>query len=406
MVIYSYSRLETFKQCRLKFKYQYIDRVPREVDSIETFLGNRFHETMEKLYKDLHFRITSLEDLEKYFNEQWDKNFGKHVLISRSQYKAEDYRLIGLVALKDYYKRYYPFNRGKTIGVEKNLYLDLNGDGRYRIKCVIDRISDLNDYDIEIHDYKTSAYLPTQDQIDNDWQLALYELAVRQAWPQTKNVELIWHYVCFDKELKSHRTPEELEKLKKNIISLIDEIESTSEYPPSQSELCEWCSFQEICPLFLHYFEISGMPKEEYFSEDGVKLVNKYAELSARKSELNEMIKSIENEQEKVKEAAIETARKKGAEILYGSDYKLKIKNDIKIKYPESKEIVRPTFDNVVKELGLWERVSDINYAKLKQTAKEENWLNRLPQQLSPFVKIEPTQVVYLSKRKDFENEG
>lgn len=148
------------------------------------------------------------------------------------------------------------------------------------------------------------------------------------------------------------------------------------------------------------------MPKEEYFSEDGVKLVNKYAELSARKSELNEMIKSIENEQEKVKEAAIETARKKGAEILYGSDYKLKIKNDIKIKYPESKEIVRPTFDNVVKELGLWERVSDINYAKLKQTAKEENWLNRLPQQLSPFVKIEPTQVVYLSKRKDFENEG
>jgi putative RecB family exonuclease len=405
MITYSYSRLDTFKQCRLKFKYQYIDRLPREVDAVETFLGSRFHEVMEKLYKDLRFHQSTLEDLKRYFNELWDKNWGEHVLISKPERTADDYRTIGLKALEDYYNRYHPFDSGRVLGVERILYLDLNGDGSCRLKCVIDRIMDTGGGNIEIHDYKTSGYLPAQSQLNRDWQLALYELAVRQAWPQTKNVDLVWHYVCFDKELRLQKTPEELEELKRNTVSLIDEIKSVSEYPPHQSDLCEWCNFQEICPLFSHRFKTDELPKNEYLKEEGVKLVNKYAELSARKSGLSEEIAHIEREQDKIKEAACEIAQRDGHEILYGSDHKLKIKDDIKIKYPEKKELIRPDFDHTVKDLGLWDKVADISYSKLKGIAKEDNWLKNLPEQLSPFVKIEPVKTVYLSKRKDVEDE-
>lgn len=405
MTTYSYSRLDTFNKCRLKFKYQYIDRLPREVDAVETFLGSRFHEVMEKLYKEINFRQPALEDLRKYFNELWDKNWGEHVLISKPDRTAEDYRKVGLKALKDYYNRYQPFDRGRVLGVERSLYLDLNGDGHYHLKCVIDRIMDAGGGNIEIHDYKTGGYLPTQFQLDRDWQLALYELAVRQAWPQTKNVDLIWHYVCFDKELKSQKTEEELNLLKKNTAAIIDEIESADKYPPHQSELCEWCNFQEICPLFSHRFKTDVLPENEYLKEEGVVLVNKYSELAARKNELNVEIGKIEHEQDKIKEAVFAVAQKESVSVLYGSDHKLRIKDDIRIKYPESKEIIRPDFDTAVKELGIWDKVADISFAKLKGIAKVDKWLEKLPERLSPFVKIEPVKTVYLSKRKDVEDE-
>jgi putative RecB family exonuclease len=56
MTIYSHSRLETFKICPLKYKFSYIDKIKREEEGIEAFLGSRFHEVMERIYKDLPLR--------------------------------------------------------------------------------------------------------------------------------------------------------------------------------------------------------------------------------------------------------------------------------------------------------------------------------------------------------------
>ncbi|GAI32254.1 unnamed protein product [marine sediment metagenome] len=64
MAYYSHSRLETFQNCPLKCKLNYIDKIKREEEGIEAFLGSRFHEVMEKIYKDLPFRKYSLDELQ------------------------------------------------------------------------------------------------------------------------------------------------------------------------------------------------------------------------------------------------------------------------------------------------------------------------------------------------------
>lgn len=74
MTTYSHSRLTTFENCRLAYKFSYIDRIKREEDSIEAFLGSRFHEVMEKVYAERAFWKPSASDLQRYFNELWDKN--------------------------------------------------------------------------------------------------------------------------------------------------------------------------------------------------------------------------------------------------------------------------------------------------------------------------------------------
>ena len=67
-MLFSHSRISTFEQCPLKFKFQYIDEAETEgFEGVEAFLGSRCHEALEKLYKDLKFqKILSLPELIKY----------------------------------------------------------------------------------------------------------------------------------------------------------------------------------------------------------------------------------------------------------------------------------------------------------------------------------------------------
>ncbi len=102
MTYYSYSRLATFEDCPLKYKFNYLDRIKREEESIEAFLGSRFHETMEKLYRELQFRVYSLEELLDYYDEQWSKNYHSHILLVKKERSIDDYKNLGCRCIKDY----------------------------------------------------------------------------------------------------------------------------------------------------------------------------------------------------------------------------------------------------------------------------------------------------------------
>ena len=91
MTIYSHSRLETFKNCPLKYKFNYIDKIKREEEGIEAFLGSRFHEVMEKIYKDLPFRKYSLDEMLDFYEDDWDKNYHEKIIIADNERKAGDY---------------------------------------------------------------------------------------------------------------------------------------------------------------------------------------------------------------------------------------------------------------------------------------------------------------------------
>ena len=209
MTIYSHSRLETFKSCPLKYKFNYIDKIKREEEGIEAFLGSRFHEVMEKIYKDLPFRKYSLGELLDFYEDNWDKNYHDKIIIAVNEREAKDYKEIGKKFIGDYYKRYYPFNQGKVLGIERQVFINLDDQGEYLLRGYIDRIDWVKDRTYEIHDYKTSKSLPEQSRMDEDRQLALYQIGIQKMWNDVDQVELVWHYVAFDKEIRSKRTEEE-----------------------------------------------------------------------------------------------------------------------------------------------------------------------------------------------------
>jgi putative RecB family exonuclease len=260
----------------------------------------------------------------------------------------------------------------------------------------IDRFSLAGDFTYYIHDYKTSAYLPSQYDIDNDRQLALYQMGIQKRWPDIKKVRLIWHYLAFDTDLISFRAPHSISKLKQDMKSLIDEIESAGEFPPRESKLCDWCEYPDLCPMRKHFYVVDALPTNEYLKEPGVVLVNKYAELREKASELNEDL-------QKVQEALVEYARKEGVQLIKGSDIKARVKFDERLRFPGKSEKERQELDSVIIEAGKWMEVSQLDTTALGGVIEDGLWDKPLIEQVLEFTRVEETSSVYLSKLKESE---
>ena len=311
MVVYSHSRLSCFEQCPHKFKLQYIDKVETEVEeSIEAFLGSRAHETLEKLYSDLRYqKENNLDDLLGFFHDEWDKNWNDSIVVVKKDYSPANYLKMGEKFITDYYNRYKPFDQGRTIALEDRIIINLDDSGDYKLQGFIDRLTERKDGCYEIHDYKTNSRLPLPEYIENDRQLALYSIGVKERYPDVEDIRLIWHFLAFDKEIDSTRTDDELDNLKQDTIKLIDKIEDSKVFPTNPSRLCDWCEFKPICRQWSHLYKLEDKSVNEYLNDDGVKLVNKYAELQSKKKQLT---LDLYAEIEKLEEAITKFAEKEG----------------------------------------------------------------------------------------------
>ena len=93
-----------------------------------------------------------------------------------------------------------------------------------------------------------SFLFPPKEKVETDRQLALYSIAVKEMYGENLDVLLVWHYLAHNLKVTSKRTNEQLQKLKEDTMALINQIESTTEFPHCESILCKWCEFKSMCP--------------------------------------------------------------------------------------------------------------------------------------------------------------
>jgi putative RecB family exonuclease len=250
LTVYSPSRFSTFDNCPRQFEYRYVQRIQRDTESIEAFLGKRVHEILERLYHHLarHARPPSLRQVLDRYRSDWLLRWHDGVEIIRTENATDYYLELGARCLESYYRSHYPFVEGETVAIEKNVHLKLDAAGRYRARGIIDRLVRRDPGHYEIHDYKTGSYLPSQSRLDNDRQLALYQIGVQQSYADAERVDLVWHYLAFSRTLRSSRSEEQLGRLRSETIELIDRIEATTEFRPKPGPLCRWCEYRDLCP--------------------------------------------------------------------------------------------------------------------------------------------------------------
>jgi len=400
MSVYSHSRLSCYEQCPQKYKLKYLDKVETELEeSIEAFLGSRVHETLEKLYQDLGYqKVNTLDELLDFFRSEWKKNWDDSIVIVKEEYGPENYLKMGEKFITDYYNKYKPFDQGKTIALEERVLITLDDAGEYKLQGFIDRVMESEEGYYEIHDYKTNSRLPLPEYLDNDRQLALYAIGIKERYPDVKDVRLVWHFLAFDKEVDSTRTEEELKALKKDVIALIEKIESDDNFAANPLLLCDWCEFKPICRQWSHLYVLREKPENEYLSDPGVKLVDRYAELKAKEKQVK---LDLYAELEKIEEALVAFSEKEGVDVVFGSRNKVRIKETEQNKFPAKHSKERERLVQLLKDHGKWDEVVQLDTTALNKIIQEKQWDSELLDALEKYVKLEQSKRLYLSKIKN-----
>jgi DNA helicase-2/ATP-dependent DNA helicase PcrA len=231
----SYSQINTFKMCPLKYNFSYLMKVPTPPSHAANF-GTSIHETLKDTYKALMSGdFVDMEVIKKNYGKNWIslgyENM-EHEIIRKNQ---------GMDILKTFYeKNSKPWVIPAYIEKPFNIKI-----GDYWIMGRIDRIDRLSDGTFEVIDYKTGRK-PKGLNLSKDLQLSVYAIALSEIFNINAS-SLSLYYLEDNEKVSTKRTVEQLKSVKEEISSLILEMEK-SDFSPTPGYHCSFCDFRIICP--------------------------------------------------------------------------------------------------------------------------------------------------------------
>jgi RecB family exonuclease len=398
MPMYSHSRLRVYETCPRQYRFRYVERVKvPEVETVEMFLGSHVHAALEALYRGAKAgRAPTLDELLAGYRGGWQAEWVDSILISRPELTAADYLALGARYLTAFHARYQPFDQERTVAVERRILFPLDEARKIWMQGFIDRLSVTREGIWQIRDYKTGQWLPTQQDVDADRQLALYQIGVQRHFPRhARAVELIWHYVAHDLEMRSRREPAALRELEARTLGLIDAIQTDTTWAMVEGKHCHRCSYQSVCPAWSHLFRKEAAQLELAGpSEDGAVLVDRLAALHAERRALDARIARTEAE-------LVAYAAAAGISSVFGSTHRARISLRHMLAYPRKGDPARDALEQLIKAGGRWEEVSQLSLRLVARKAAEGAWPADLAERVRGFAQPGERARVALSRRPD-----
>jgi len=254
----SYSSLNTFQTCPLKYKFQEIDKI-KTPKSKEAVFGSTIHSTMKFIHTPGILSPT-LDQAMEHFQNSWNSS----VFADENEERAAFSQ--GIKIIQDYYQKNNPANFN-IVDLESRFQIEIGADdNKHIISGIIDRIDKTED-SYEIIDYKTTKKMPSQEKVDNDLQLSVYLNAFLSRYPKEiehlDKIKVSLYYLKHGVKLTSERSLESLQKSEQLFLDTIKIIE-TGKFEPTTSPLCDWCGYQNRCPMWKHKFkELRKIDTEE-----------------------------------------------------------------------------------------------------------------------------------------------
>ncbi|EKE19822.1 MAG: hypothetical protein ACD_8C00101G0015 [uncultured bacterium] len=285
----SYSALDTFQNCSLKYKFQNIDKI-KEPKSKEAVFGTLIHGTMKFIHTP-SLLPPKLEDALDYFSKNWNSDVFENELEERSAFS------MGVSMIQEYYKKNNP-NDFNIVDLESRFTIEIKNpkdQAQHIVSGIIDRIDKTED-GYEIIDYKTTKKMPSQDKVDNDLQLSVYLNAFLARYPKEierlDKITVSLYYLKHGVKLSSTRTLEQLKTANQLFLDVIEQIEK-GEFVPNVTPLCDWCGFQKICPMWKHKFKEERKIDTEEINTAIGDYINLKSAITSTKTQLAELQEKI-----------------------------------------------------------------------------------------------------------------
>jgi DNA helicase-2/ATP-dependent DNA helicase PcrA len=236
MLSLSASDLTLYLTCPLKYKFARVFGIPQE-PTINQRFGILFHNVLERFHKEPPANEhEGLRTLNRLFEQGWRRTgFGSTDDELQFRDRAKE-------ALRLYWER-ERLAEGEPVWLEKKFDFKV---GDHHVRGRVDRVDRLPYGDYELIDYKTGERKSEED-LDDDLQLALYRMAAREAWGIEASTGS-YYYVLDGDKVPAPTKPDDAERVERTVLQVGEGILSQDFEPRPSPKVCSWCDYRLICP--------------------------------------------------------------------------------------------------------------------------------------------------------------
>lgn len=237
----SVSKTKTFIDCKAKFKFCYVEKLPRKDWDFHVF-GKFCHMVLEEFHKAyiegclLPYNVTMTDAFKKAWAEYKPK--------MTPEMKKDCWTIV------DQYLRLVTKEKNNgmpanVIAVEKRFECPVGEN--IVLNGAIDRIQLDADNVLHVADYKT---VKNKKYLKNDFfQLLTYAYVIMSEDPTIKKVRGSYVLLRHDFEyITTEFDREEVMKIEQKYIDYVNAMVTEKEFKPNPTALCNYCDYQNLCP--------------------------------------------------------------------------------------------------------------------------------------------------------------
>jgi putative RecB family exonuclease len=230
----SYSKLNTYRQCPLRYRLTYQDRLPRRPRRLFR-AARRIHHALMVWLTYAQRGAPSLPEALHAYDRAWDGE--RQPEVRDLQEYAEGEQIL---------RAYHAANSERPcapVFLEEKFDIRL---GAHRLTGAIDRV-DAGESGYEVIDYKLDREVRPQPEVNKDLQLGLYHLALRERHgiqPEALSLYFLRHNL----KLTTARTADEIRDLGRWVEAAGDRIAQERRWEPCPGDWCSHCDFRAYCP--------------------------------------------------------------------------------------------------------------------------------------------------------------
>ena len=245
------SRALDFKTCALLYRFRVIDRLP-EPPSLEAARGTVVHGILEKLF-DLPAAGRTMTAAAELVEPQWGEMLAEDSELA-AMVDADPEGLLPLLAsTRELLSSYFALEDPRRLEpAEREVLVETSLPSGMKLKGFVDRLDRAPDGRLRVVDYKTGKSPREEFEGKALFQLRFYALVL---WRSTGVIptQLRLYYLADREVLDYHPDEADLRSVERQVDALgraIIKARESGDWRHKQSKLCDWCSFQSLCPAY------------------------------------------------------------------------------------------------------------------------------------------------------------
>jgi putative RecB family exonuclease len=243
------SKVTSFRQCALAFRFTAIERLP-EPPTVWTVKGTLVHSALERLFwrhpRGERSLAAALTELSGAWDELQDDPEWTGLALTPPE--ADGFRGEAEALVKNYFRLEDP-DDVTPVGIEVTLEARI---GDLRLRGIIDRLDLTPDGELEVIDYKTGRAPSVAFEQSKLVGVNIYALLCSEVLGRRPAAVRLFHL----KEptvITAQPSEQAISGQRQKALAIWSAIErgcQTEDFRPKTGPLCNYCRFQEFCPAF------------------------------------------------------------------------------------------------------------------------------------------------------------